>query len=70
MQTLVFNTTTKTIKLYNSSFDSGVILTEMSDIPTVKVMEGFYEVRQSDEMDKQIPVLRLPISNTNMIIKK
>ena len=70
MQTLVFNTTTKTIKLYNSPFDSGNILCEMNNIPTVKIMEGFYEVRQTDEFEKQIPVLRLPITNTNMIIKK
>ena len=70
MQTLVFNTTTKTIKLYEGPVDSGTVLLEMNNIPTVKVMEDFYEVRQSDEVEKQIPVLRLPIANTNMFIKK
>ena len=70
MQTLVFNTTTKTIKLYEGLSGSGLTLMELSNIPTVKVMEGYYEVRQTDEMEKQIPVLRLPIANTNMIIKK
>lgn len=70
MQTLVFNTTTKTIKLYQGFTAEGTILMEMSQIPTVKVLEGYYEVRQTDEFEKQIPVLRLPMSNTNMIIKK
>lgn len=70
MQTLVFNTTTKTIRLYDGPTDSGNILVEMSNIPTVKVLEGHYEVRQNDEFEKQIPVLRLPIANTNMFIKK
>jgi hypothetical protein len=70
MQTLVFNTTTKTIKLYEGPVDSGTVLLEMNNIPTVKVMEDLYEVRQSDETEKQIPVLRLPIANTNMFIKK
>ena len=70
MQTLVFNTTTKSIKLYEGPVDSGTVLLEMNNIPTVKVMEDLYEVRQSDETEKQIPVLRLPIANTNMFIKK
>ena len=70
MQTLVFNSTTKTIKVYEGLKDTGTIIYEMNQIPTVKVLEGFYEVRQLDELEKQIPVLRLPISNTNMIIKK
>ena len=70
MQTLVFNTTTKTIKLYEGPVDSGTVLLEMNNIPTVKVMEDLYEVRQSDETEKQIPVLRLLIANTNMFIKK
>jgi|688.fasta_scaffold233646_2 hypothetical protein len=70
MQTLLFNTTTKTIKLFEGPNASGETILEMSQIPTVKIMEGFYEVRQSDELEKQIPVLRLPISNTNMLIKK
>jgi hypothetical protein len=71
MQTLQFNTSTKTIKLYEGHLDSGVLLAEMYNIPTVKVMtEGYYEVRQMDEFEKQLPVLRLPIANTNMFIKK
>ena len=70
MQTLVFNTTTKTIKLYDGPVDSGNILMEMSSIPTVKSLEGYYEVIQSDEFEKKFPVLRLPIANTNMIIKR
>lgn len=70
MQTLVFNTTTKTIKLYDGKMEGGTILMELSQIPTVKVLEGFYEVIQMDELEKKYPVLRLPIANTNMVIKK
>jgi len=71
MQTLIFNTTTKSIKVYeNYTSESQKILMEMSSIPTVKVCEGFYEVIQSDEFEKKYPVLRLPISNTNMVITK
>ena len=71
MQTLIFNTTTKSIKLYeNYSSDNQKTIAEMSSIPTVKVCDGFYEVIQSDEFEKKYPVLRLPISNTNMVITK
>lgn len=70
MQTLVFNTTTKTIKLIDSKTGSGTVLLEYSNIPTVKVLEEYYEVIQSDEFEKKYPVLRVPIANTNMIINK
>jgi hypothetical protein len=70
MQTLLFNTSTKTIKLYDGPVAQGNILLEMNDIPTVKVMEDYYEVRQYDLEEKQLPVLRLGIQSTNMIIKK
>ena len=70
MQTLVLNPTTKTIKVYEGPVDSGNVLMEMSHSPTVKPLDGFYEVIQMDEFEKKYPVLRLPIANTNMIIKK
>lgn len=70
MQTLIFNTTTKTIKLVDGRTEGGSLLLEMGSIPTVKTLEGFYEVVQSDEFEKKYPVLRLPIANTNMIIKR
>lgn len=70
MQTLIFNTTTKTIKVLEGNTGKGTILMEMESIPTVKVLEGYYEVIQSDEFEKKYPILRLPISNTNMIITK
>jgi hypothetical protein len=70
MQTLVFNTTTKTITVYEGPVDRGQILFEMSNIPTVKPQEGYYEVMQKDESDRAFPVLRLGISSTNMFIKK
>ncbi len=70
MQTLLFNTTTKTVKLYDAPSASGTVILEMDNIPTVKILEGYYEVMQRDEFEKQLPVLRLGIQSTNMIIKK
>ena len=75
MQTLIFNTTEKTIKLFSNSMDNKPIL-DMSNIPTVKVENGYYEVMQKDATHndstttRMIPVLRLPINYTNMLIEK
>jgi hypothetical protein len=71
MQTLVFNTTTKTAKLYEGIADETKLIVQYTDVPTVKVMDdGFYQVMQRDPLDKQLPVLRVPIANTNMFIKE
>ena len=71
MQTLVFNTTTKTAKLYEGIAEKSEIIVAYGEVPTVKVMDdGFYQVMQRDAMEKQLPVLRVPIANTNMIIKE
>jgi len=32
--------------------------------------DGFYQVMQRDAMEAQLPVLRVPIANTNMLIKQ
>ena len=68
MQTLVFNTTTKSIKVTES--DNLTILFQYENVPTVKVLDAYYEVMQKDEFDKSTPVLRIPIANTNMVINK
>jgi hypothetical protein len=71
MQTLVFNTTTKTAKLYEGIAEKSDIIVYFTDVPTVKILEeGFYQVMQRDAMEKQLPVLRVPIANTNMFIKE
>ena len=71
MQTLVFNTTTRTAKLYEGVAEKSEIIVAYGEVPTVKVMEdGFYQVMQLDAMEKQLPVLRVPIANTNMFIKE
>lgn len=70
MQTLIFNTTTKTVKLIDSKNGMGSVLVEYGSVPTVKISEGYYEVIQSDEFEKKYPVLRVPIQNTNMVIEK
>jgi hypothetical protein len=72
MQTLVFNTKTKNVTLYSEKPGS-TILANFSDVPTVKVMESYYEViqKQTDDngVENRIPVARFPISNTNMFIQ-
>jgi len=77
LQTLEFNTTTKSVKIYDGLIESIVILYRFDNVPTVKVENGYYEVMQNDLMDdnnssypKRIPVARFPISNTNMLIKR
>lgn len=70
MQTLLFNTTTKSVKLYEGPVSSGSLLLEMENVPTVKILEGYYEVMQKDEFEKAFPALRFGIQSTNMVIKK
>lgn len=72
MQTLVFNTSTKSVKLYDGA-ESTVVLYTFNDVPTVKIEDGFYQVMQIDGTsaeEKRVPVARFPIANTNMLIKK
>ena len=72
MQTLVFNTKTKNVTLYSDKPGSTMI-SNFSDVPTVKVMESYYEVmqKQTDDtgIENRIPVARFPIANTNMLIQ-
>lgn len=72
MQTLTFNTTTKNVTLLEGSDGKSRILQTFDNIPTVKCSElGFYEVIQKNDQESfAIPVLRVPIANTNMRIEK
>lgn len=75
MQTLVFNTTDRTVKLYRdlhiSDVESSQILYDFYNIPTVKIRDGFYEVMQEEKtLLTTHPILRVPIANTNMVIVK
>ena len=71
MQTLVFNTTKKTIKVTEGNLNDSKVIFEAENVSTVKVLpEGLYEVMQKDENDNARPILRFPISNTNMVIEK
>jgi len=69
MQTLIFNSTTKSVQLLSGSRGESKILETFDNVPTVKVENGYYEVMQKND-EKTIPVLRVPISNTNMLIQK
>jgi hypothetical protein len=72
MQTLTFNTTTKQVQLLDGPRGSSLTLETFENISTVKVNVAHYEVmqKQSDDTNSSIPVMRVPISNTNMIIIK
>ena len=73
MQTLVFNTSTKTAKLYTDKSEDSEILYTFNDVPTVKIEQDFYQVMQIDATSVEgtrVPVARFPIANTNMLIKK
>jgi hypothetical protein len=73
MQTLTFNTTTKEVKLLSGPVGTSLVLESFENVSTVKCSElGFYEIMQKQDMETNsaIPVLRVPISNTNMLITK
>ena len=69
MQTLIFNTTEKTAKLYEGDKNESKLVYFKDEVPTVKVERGFYEVMQR-QGENTVPVMRVPISNTNMLIEK
>jgi hypothetical protein len=70
MQSLIFNTKSKTIVLTDGRRGDSTIIETMDNVSTVKVApEGFYEVMQKpNENSNALPVMRLPIANTNMFI--
>jgi hypothetical protein len=72
MQTLTFNTTTKQVKLLDGPRGSSVVTETFNNVSTVKIEDGFYQVMQktSEDTNSAIPVMRVPIANTNMIIEK
>lgn len=65
LQTLTFNSTKKTVELTVP----GGYETEFDNVPTVKILDGYYEVMQK-QGESTVPVLRVPIANTNMFIEK
>jgi putative heme iron utilization protein len=69
MQTIVFNTTDKTVKIYEAGKNDSKILYIKDEVPTVKIERGYYEVMQR-QGETTVPVMRFPISNTNMLIEK
>jgi hypothetical protein len=70
MQTLIFNTTDKTVNVYQGQVGKSDLIFQFDNVPTVKVQEGYYEVMQKGDDERSIPILRLPIQATNMRIMK
>ena len=71
MQTLTFNTTTKIVWLYSGPKETSELIESFDNVPTVKIENGYYEViMKINDMGSTVPVMRVPISNTNMIIQK
>ena len=69
MQTLIFNSTTKSVQLLSGSRGDSKVLETFDNVPTVKIETEYYEVIQTTDTGK-VPVLRVPISNTNMLIER
>jgi hypothetical protein len=70
MQTLIYNTTVKTVKVLSNHRDRADVVESFENVVTVKCSElGFYEVMQKLDSES-FPVMRLPVSNTNMVIVK
>jgi hypothetical protein len=69
MQTLTFNSTTKKVQLLSGSREPGMLLETFDNVPTVKVENGYYEVVQI-QGEQKVPVLRVPMANTNMLIQR
>ena len=73
MQTLTFNTTTKQVQLLSDERGNSKVFESFENVSTVKCSElGFYEIMQKQNMEtiSAIPVMRVPIANTNMLIIK
>ena len=72
MQTLVFNTNTRTVKVTEGRTLGSEVLYEFDNVPTVRIdPTGFYEVVQTlVDNETRVPVARFPVSNTNMRIVK
>ena len=75
LQTIIFNSTTKSVKVFEGHPNESSMVNSFANVPTVKVKdEGFYEVIQkesnSDGTESNYPVARYPISNTNMLIER
>jgi hypothetical protein len=73
MQTLVFNSTNRTARLYQGKAEDSEILYHYESVPTLKIEDGYYQIMQTEvtsSEDKRFPVARFPIANTNMLIKK
>jgi len=70
MQTLIFNTTTKEVTIK----EGHTIMYAFINVPTVKPMDGYYEVyTRTEDLDigiQTVPVFRAPIAMTNMVIVK
>jgi len=69
MQTLMFNSTIKRVQLWEGSRGNSKLIETFDDVLTVKIETGYYEVMQKIETGV-VPVLRVPIANTNMFIEK
>lgn len=73
MQTLIFNTNKKTLQLLSGARGESKIIETFERIKTVKSSNNgtYYEAIQVpiESHLNPIPVLRVPVSNTNMIIE-
>ena len=65
MITLTFNTSNRTVKITDEEKN---ILHQFEHVPTVQVRDGYYELMQNLNVDVKVPVCRVPIALTLMLI--
>jgi hypothetical protein len=75
MQTLMFNSTIKRVQLWDGLVGNSKLIQTFDNVPTVKVENGYYEVMQKlgengGVVGGVVPVLRVPMANTNMFIER
>jgi hypothetical protein len=74
-QTLVFNTTTRIVRVYEGAAQQSSVIYTFDNVPTVKPREeGYYEVIQKgyneEGTESNYPVARFPVHSTTMLIEK
>ncbi len=70
MQTLTFNDKRNVVTLFEGMPGRSTVLFLFNDVMDVRIIDGVYEVIIQDKFTNLLPILRVPVSNTNMIISR
>jgi hypothetical protein len=70
MQTLIYQDKRNVITLFEGRPGHSQKLFFIDNVMEVKIKDGVYEVIIQDKFTNLLPILRVPVSNTNMIISR